>query len=474
MSDESGLESVKGARKVMKFALPTIIMMVLTSSYVMVDGLIVANLIGTDALAAANLTMPVYSFFTAVGFMFASGGSALVSKKMGEGRTAEARSDFTLISVVAVIMAVAIIAVCLVFLDPLVDALGADETLHDLTKEYMLYWGGFAPFAVLQFIFIQFFVVVGKPGLALAAAVGSGITNICLDLLFIGGLGTGIGGAAVASGISSLIPCAIGFYFFTGGRSALQFGRPNGNRGILPKVCSNGASEMVTELSGSVASLAFNLVMMHYIGADGVGAITVIMYVQFLALAILLGYSMGVAPVMSHAYGRDDREAMSGLYRVSMKFTLAFSVAVFLFMEFFGWVVVGLFNAGNEHMYEIATSGILIHSFAYLFMGVNMYASSLFTSLSNGLLSAVISGLRSLIILVPLIVFLPAVMGVDGVWYAVPITDLSVMILSVWLLIRNSNRYGYGRLFDRRQAASRTFIKRDSFPSDGCPQNRLV
>ena len=474
MSDESGLENVKGTRKVLKFALPTMIMMVLTSSYVMVDGLIVANLISTDALAAANLTMPVYSLFTAIGFMFATGGSALVSKKMGEGRTAEARSDFTLISVVGVILAVAIIAICLVFLDPLVDALGADETLHDLTKEYMLYWGGFAPFAVLQFIFIQFFIVAGKPGLALASAIGSGITNICLDLLFIGGFGTGIGGAAVASGISGLIPCAIGLYYFTGGRSAVQFGRPNRNRGILPKVCSNGASEMVTELSGSVASLAFNLVMMHYIGADGVGAITVIMYVQFLALAILLGYSLGVAPVMSHAYGRGDREAMSGLYRVSLKFTLSFSVAVFLFMEFFGWVVVGLFDAGNEHLYEIATSGILIHSFAYLFMGVNMYASSLFTSLSNGLLSAVISGLRSLIILVPLIVALPAAIGVDGVWYAVPVTDLAVMVLSVWLLAKNSDRYGYGRLFDRRQTTSRTFIKRDSFPSDGCPQNRQV
>ena len=203
---------------------------------------------------------------------------------------------------------------------------------------------------------------------------------------------------------------------------------------------------MVSELSGVVSTLAFNLVMMHYVGVDGVAAITILMYVQFLALAIIMGYSVGIAPVMSYQYGKGDKEAMAEIYRISMRFCLIFSIAVFLSMEAFGGFVVSAFEAGNDNLHDIAMRGVRIHSFSYLFMGINLYASSLFTSLSNGKLSALISALRVLIVLVPLVILLPMVLGVDGVWLAIPITELVVVILSVYLLYSNEQKYGYGRL----------------------------
>jgi len=276
------------------------------------------------------------------------------------------------------------------------------------------------------------------------------MSNIALDLLFIAGMGMGVEGAAIASGSSALIPCAVAAYVFSSrSRSTLVFRRPSWVPSVIGKACSNGASEMVAELSGVVSSLAFNLVMMSYVGVDGVAAITIIMYVQFLALAVIMGFSVGISPVMSYQYGKGDRDAMAGIYRVSAWFCLAFSVAVFLFMEAFGGLVISVFDAGNQNLYDLALSGVRIHSFAYLFMGTNLYASSLFTSLSNGRLSALISALRALVVLVPLVVLLPLFLGVDGVWLSVPITEMAVVILSVYLLHSNADRYGYGHLIHR-------------------------
>ncbi|MBE6524048.1 MAG: MATE family efflux transporter [Thermoplasmata archaeon] len=447
MSGGLELDGIRGTRGVAKFVLPSILMMVSISAYVMVDGAIISNLKGSDALAACNLTMPVFSLFTALGYMLASGGSALVSKKMGEGKREEANSNFTLIVITGIVLAMVITLFCCLVMDDLIYALGADDALFDTTRAYLLPYVFFAPVVLTQVIVNQFFIVAGRAGTAFAVSVGAGLSNIVLDLLFMGVMGMGVEGAAYASGLSSLIPCSVALYVFTSSkRSTLVFRHPIWSIAVIGKTCSNGASEMVSELSGVVSTLAFNLVMMHYVGVDGVAAITILMYVQFLALAIIMGYSVGIAPVMSYQYGKGDKEAMAEIYRISMRFCLLFSIAVFLSMEAFGGFVVSAFEAGNDNLHDIAMRGVRIHSFAYLFMGTNLYASSLFTSLSNGKLSALISALRVLIVLVPLVILLPMVLGVDGVWLAIPITELAVVILSVYLLYSNEQKYGYGRL----------------------------
>jgi putative MATE family efflux protein len=449
MNEDASLGNVKGTGNILRFALPTILMMVSTSTYVMVDGLIISNMISTDALAAANIIMPLFSVFTAFGFMFATGGSALVSRKLGQGRDEEASRDFTLIMASSLIVAVAISVIGLAFNDTLVRLMGADDTLAGMSADYLSWYLPLAPFLVGQFLVMQFMVVAGKPGISLALSVAGGVANIALDILFIGPFGMGISGAAFASGLSSFVIFVIAVAFFASKRRNVHFSSPSRDMRILGSACYNGMSEMVSEISGSISVLAFNLVMMSLIGPDGVAAITVIMYIQFLAIAVILGYSLGVAPVMGYDYGSEDRAAMRDLYRTSAKFVLGFSLAVFVFMELFGGGVVSLFDAGNQDLHGIAMEGVRIHSFAYLFMGLNLYASSLFTSLSNGKLSAIISSLRALVILIPMIALLSYLIGVDGVWMAIPVTEIATFMVTAYLLRKNSDRYGYGRLIDR-------------------------
>ena len=452
--EDDNLGEMRAPRSFLRFAVPTIIMMVFTSSYVMADGLVISNTLGTDALAAANLMMPVFSLFSAIGFMFASGGVALVSRKMGEGRKQEANSDFTTISIVAVAAGSVIAVFCLLIMGDLVGFLGADDTLRPMTTDYLTYWLFFSPFLIFQFLFQQFLVAAGRPGLTLLISVTAGIANVGLDILFIVGFGWGIAGAAVASGLSSAFPAAIGLYYFRpGSKSALRYSVPSRNMKSVGKACSNGVSEMISEISGSISTLLLNLYMMSLVGPDGVSAITIALYVQFLAMAVIIGYSVGVAPLMAYNYGRGDRDTMSLLYRTSIQFTLLFSVFVFAFMEVFGGLVVSMFEAGNDNLHEIAVDGIRIHACAYLFMGLNMYVSSFFTSLSNGLLSAVVSALRALVLLIPILVILESEFGLNGLWASIPVTEFITACVAIWFVVRSADRYGY-RLFLRRSAVS--------------------
>ena len=448
MKEEAvNLERVRTRRAVISFAIPSILMMISISSYVMVDGLIISNMIGTDALAGANLMMPVFSLFGAIGFMFASGGSALVGKKLGEGRRQEANSDFTFILTVAFIIGLILTLFLFLFLDSFVRLLGADDTLFPITREYLGLQLFFFPALVLQFIFIQFFVVAGRPMLSFLTSMLSGVANIGLDLLFIGPFDMGVAGAAIASGISYVVPSVMGLVLLSPrSKMSVHMAVPSRDPYIIVKSCTNGASELLSELSGAISTLVLNLIMMYLVGPDGVSAITIVLYVQFLALAVIIGFSSGLAPVMSYNYGKGDRETMTLVYRTCLFFVLVFSVVVFVFMELFGGVVISLFDNGNQQLHDIATTGVMIHSFAYLFMGFNMYASSLFTSLSNGLVSAVISVARTLVLLVPLIVAFGLVLGLDGVWVSIPVTEILTALMVVFFVTRYSERYGYGRL----------------------------
>ena len=441
--DEGGLGRIRGWSRIIRFTLPSIAMMVFTSTYTIVDGAFISNLISTDALAAVNLLMPLWSMMTGLGFMLSTGGSAYVSNLFGQGRYDEGRASFTLIMIGGTLLCALLAIIGFLFAEPLVKLLGADDVLLDYTEGYLLAFLPFAVFFVIQFLSSQFLVVAGRPGIALALAVTGGFTNISLDYLLIGVLDMGVTGAAVASGMSSLIPSAVGIAFFCSKRSTVHFVRPCRRMSVIAKTCSNGVSEMVSELSNGITTLCYNLVMMSYIGADGVSAIAILSYVQFLALSIIIGYSNGIAPVMSFDHGAGDREGKRNVFRTSMIFVSLISVAVFALLELFSRGIAGLFASASDSVMDITADGAVIFSFGFIFMGVNLYVSSLFTSLSSGLISAIISALRSFVLLAPLIVLLPMAFGIDAVWFAVPIAELATYAVSWFLILRYNGRYGY-------------------------------
>ncbi len=441
--DETALSRIHGPRMILRFALPSVAMMLLISSFNIVDGLYVSNFISTDALAALNILMPVFSLLTAIGFMLATGGSAYVSNRFGRGEPEEARAAFSQIMLAAAVFAVVASAIAIVFMDPLVRLLGADDSIAGLTAEYGRMYSVFAVFLMMQFLTNQFLIVAGKPPAALALSVVGGVSNIVLDYVMIVSLQWGMSGAALASGLSSAIPAVVALILLSDRRSDLHFTVPSRDVSVMKDTCTNGVSEMVSELSGGVTSLLFNLVMMHYIGPDGVSAISILMYVQFLALAAMIGYSNGVAPLMSYRHGAQDRRGMHEAFRVSSLFIFAVSVAIFAVMEVFAGSIVSVFAGGSESVMKITVHGAAVFSVAFLFMGANMYASSLFTSLSNGLVSAVISFFRTLLFLAPLIVLLPMAFGIDAIWAAVPLAEGITFVMAAVLIKRLGPGYGY-------------------------------
>ena len=442
-SEESELGTIIGSRKILRFALPSIVMMVFISSYSIVDGLFVSNWIGSDALAALNLTMPAFNIFGAIGFMFATGGSAYVATLLGKKKEAEANSAFTQIMFVSFLLALLITALGFFFADEFVSALGADSTLAPLTLEYWNTLILFVPFIMMQFIALQFLIVIGRPQSALAASVMECSLNIFLDWVFIDIFGWGLAGAAFASGLGTMCAIVLAFSILCSKKSHLKFVRCKVSSKVIVPTCTNGVSEMATNLAAAVTSFLFNIMMMKYAGPNGVSAISIILYVEFLAVAVTLGYSSGVAPVMSYHNGAGDDVHKRELFRFSMKFVCIFALAVFIVMEIFAGTIVGFFVSGSSDVGQMATEGARIHALAFLLMGVNDYASALFTSLSNGLVSAVISGVSSFIILAPIIVALPILFGIHAIWFAVPLTELISVFVTIQYFLRLGPKYGF-------------------------------
>jgi putative MATE family efflux protein len=437
------LGEVRGWSKVLRFTLPSIFMMLFISTYSLVDGAFVSNFINTDALASMNILMPLWSLMTGLGFMMATGGSAYVSNLLGQNKPDEAKASFSEIMLITTVITITIAALCFVFAEPLVRLMGADDTLIFYSLEYLYVFLPFTVFFILQFLCSQFLVVAGRPGMALVLSIAGGLTNMMMDYVLIVVAEWGVTGAAIASGLGAAIPSVIGILVFSLKSTNIHFTKPLRDPKVVTKTCSNGISEMVSEVSGGITIMCFNLVMMSYIGPDGVSAITIISYVQFLALSVVIGYANGIAPVMSFNHGAGDREGMSSVYRTSVIFVAAISVFVFLFMELFSRNIVGVFASDSPEVMDIAVHGASIFSFAFLLMGFNVYSSSLFTSLSNGLVSAVISSLRSFVLLAPFIIILPYLFGIDWVWLAVPLTDLVTFVVAITLVVKLNGRYGY-------------------------------
>lgn len=422
----------------LRFALPSIVMMVFMSLYSIVDGVFVSRFVSTAALSAVNIVFPVSSVIIGLAVMLATGGSALIARKLGEGRPEEARRGFSLVVLAGVALAAAVMLLGLVFLRPLCLALGANEALLPLCERYLRILLLFAPASVLQMLFQSFFITAGKPGIGLFLTVLAGVTNAVLDYVFIVPLQMGIQGAALATAAGYLVPAVSGLVYFLvrRGKGVLWFVRPKWDGAMLWKSCCNGSSEMVSNLASAVITFLFNVIMMRLLGEDGVAAITIVLYGQFMLSALYLGFSMGVAPILSYNFGAGNFERLRRLVRVCLLFVSISSVGIFFFAEFFSSEMVAVFSPRGTAVFDTALHGFRLFALCYLFSGTSTFASALFTALSDGKTSALISFLRTFGLILPALIALPVFWGVDGVWMAVPLAELLTILLAGALLLR--------------------------------------
>ena len=430
--------------RLVRFALPSIAMMIFISVYSMVDGLFVSNFTGKEALAAVNLVYPLAMALGSIGFMFGTGGAALVAKTMGEGDEVRANRLFTFIALAAAALSVALCAVGAFALEPLLGFLGADGQLLDLSLLYGRILLAALPFSVLQNMFQSFFIAAEKPYVGLAVTVAAGLANIVLDYLFIAVLGWGIAGAAVATMIGQVLGAAVSVAYFARSRmSRLRFARPVRDLRALGKACVNGSSELMTEVAASVVSTLYNFQLLMLLGADGVAAYGVIMYVNFVFTAVFFGFAMGTGPVVSYHYGAQNKDELKSLFRKSLVLVGGAGVAMFAASQLFGGALVGVFVGYDPALVALTLHGFRIYSVSFLMAGFNIYGSAFFTALNNGKVSALVSFMRTLVFETSTVMLLPLVWGVDGVWSAIIVAEASALVLTVGFLVYLRKPYGY-------------------------------
>lgn len=431
-------------RKLIKFTLPTIAMMIFTSIYGVVDGVFVSNCVGSDAFAAVNLIMPIIMILGSVGFMIGTGGSAIVSKTLGEGKKEKANEYFSMLVYLCVVSGVILSVIGIIFTGPIAVLLGAKGSI---AKDCVTY--GRTVFFMLTGLFLQnafqsFLVVAEKPKLGLFVTLLAGFTNMFLDFLFVYVLRFGVFGAALATGISQFVGSVIPIIYFAGGKNnVLKLTKCRFNKDIIIKTCINGSSEMVTNMSMSLVNILYNMQLMKYIGTNGVVAYGIIMYVGFIFVGTYIGYAVGSAPVISYHYGAGNKDELKNLFKRSLTIIIVSSVVMTLIAEIIAGYLAGIFVSYDNNLLELTTEAIRIYAVSYLISGVNIFASSFFTALNNGVVSAVISFMRMFVFQIVMILLLPVVLGISGIWTAVIAAEVLSVVISVMFLVKNRKKYSY-------------------------------
>lgn len=430
--------------KLLRFVLPSIIMMIFTSIYGVVDGLFVSNFVGKTAFASVNLMMPMMMGFSALGFMIGTGGSAIVGKTLGEGKKELANEYFSMLIYVTLAGGIVISLLGIALVRPVAILLGADGSLLDNCVLYGRIVFCSMPAFMLQNVFQSFFVTAEKPNLGLYVIIAAGVTNMILDYLFIAVFGWGLAGAAIATVcgecIGGLFPV---LYFSRPNSSLLRLCRAHFSGNVLLKTCTNGSSELMTNLSSSIVNSLYNLQLMKVAGENGVAAYGAIMYINFIFIAIFLGYSIGSAPLVSYHYGADNHEELQNLYGKSMRLVGTWGVLLFALAQLIAAPLSRIFVGYDAGLYALTCHGLRIFCLTYLLNGFNIYGSSFFTALNNGLLSALISFLRTLVFQISSVLLLPALFGINGIWSSVTVAELLTLCVTVTCLIRQKKRYHY-------------------------------
>ncbi len=431
-------------KRLFRFVLPSIVMMIFTSIYGVVDGLFVSNFAGKTAFAAVNLIMPFPMLLGAFGFMIGTGGSAIVSKTLGEGKKEKANEYFSMLVFVTLVSGIVLSVLGIFFIRDIAEFMGATEELMEPCVTYgRLLLCALTPF-MLQNVFQSFLVTAEKPKLGLKITVLAGVTNIVLDFLMIGVLKWGVVGAAVATAISQMFGGILPFiYFMRKNDSVLQLVKTKMNWGIYAKTCLNGSSELMTNLSMSLVNMLYNFQLMKYAGENGVAAYGVIMYVNFIFVAVFIGYAIGMAPIVGYNYGAGNHAELKNVYGKSIRFNVCAGIVMCVLAMLAAGVLAQIFVGYDQELYEMTRTGFRIYSVSFVIMGINIFGSAFFTALGNGLVSALISFLRTLLFQLVAVLVLPLILGLNGIWMAIIVAEAFALIITILFLVGNRKRYHY-------------------------------
>lgn len=444
MNQKIQLSDHFGYRRLIRFTIPSILMMIFTSIYGVVDGFFVSNFVGKTPFAAVNFIMPVLMVTGAMGFMFGTGGSAYIAKIMGEGKKEKAQKIFSLLITATFICGIVIAILGMIFLRPIAILLGAEGEMLENCVLYGRILLVALPFLMLQYAFTSLAVTAEKPKLGLILTVTAGVLNMTGDALFMGVFKWGIAGAALASAMGQIVGGIVPLIYFSRKNSSLlRLGRPEWDGRALLRICTNGASELMSNISMSIVGMLYNTQLMKYAGENGVAAYGTIMYVNFIFVAIFVGYATGVAPVISYHYGAGNTKELNGLLKKSISLILVTSVVMFAAARLLAKPLATIYVGYDAELLEMTIHGFSVYSISFIFAGMAIFSSAFFTALNDGLTSAIISFLRTLLFESASVMLLPLILGLNGIWYSIVVAEFMAVIVAMIFLVAKRKRYRY-------------------------------
>ena len=431
-------------KTLIRFTIPSVLMMVISSVYSIVDGLFVSNFAGSDGFAAVNLMMPIAMMISCIGFMAGAGGSALISKTLGEKDNVKAREQFSLIIYLIIGFSLVIGILVFLFVPQIARMMGAEGAIYDNCVVYGRILISALPAFMLQILFQNFLVVAEKPQMGMTIAISSGVTNIVLDALFVAVFKWGVAGAAAATmlgqTIGGLVPLG---YFLLKKNHLLWFTKFKFSWDTVKRACSNGFSAFISSASNSLVGIVFNLRLMDLMGSDGVVAYGVVMYVTYIVTGVFMGYSTGIAPVFSYNLGAQNTDEIKGLFKKSMVFMTVSAVALVAFVHVFARGLAAIFVSYDAGLMTITTEAIRLYNISFLIAGFNIFAASFFAALNNGGVSSILSLTRTMVFQLGCLYLLPAVIGNSGIWLSVTAAEGLALLLAVYYTLKNRTRYHY-------------------------------
>ena len=432
-------------KKIFRFALPSIVMMVFTSIYGVVDGTFVSNFVGKTPFAAVNLVWPFLMILGAFGFMIGTGGSALVAKTLGEDKKEDANRYFTMLITLVIILGLLLTILGLIVIRPLSSALGASGQMLEDCVTYGRTLVIFNTAFMLQSVFQSLFITAEKPRLGLIMTVIAGLTNMVLDALFIAVFKWGLVGAALATGLSQCIGGVLPLIYFMSSKNdtALKFVKTKLEGTVLLKACANGVSELMTTVSSSLVSMLYNFQLMRLAGQNGIAAYGAVMYVEFAFVAVFIGYSIGTAPIVSYHYGSENHNEVKNMLQKSFKIMSVLGITMMVLAQILASPLAKVFVGYDKQLFDMTVHGFRLFSFYFILAGINIYASSFFTALNNGMISAIISFSRTLGFETLAVIILPIFLQLDGVWLAITVAEICAFVISISFLIAKKEKYHY-------------------------------
>ena len=430
--------------RLIRFVIPSVAMMIFTSVYGVVDGLFVSNFVGKTPFAAVNFIMPFCMILGAFGFMLGTGGTALVAKTLGEGKEEKANQIFSMLIYFALGLGILLTILGIVFVKPIAVKMGAEGDMLTYCVIYCRVVLLGLPFFMLQNMFQSFLIAAEKPQMGLKVTIAAGVTNMVLDALFIAVFKWGVVGAAMATALSQFVGGIVPFVFFARKNSSkLRLNKTKMMRRELLRTCTNGSSELVTNVSMSLVGMLYNLQLLKIAGQNGVAAYGVIMYVSFIFISIYLGYSFGTAPIVAFNYGAGNTAELQNVLKKSLKILLGTGITLFAVAFLLSGMLAKIFVGYDAELYEMTVNGFRLYAISYLLCGFNIYGSSFFTALNNGVVSAVISFLRTVVFEVAAIMILPIFFDLTGIWCAITVAELASILITLVFFFKLRTKYHY-------------------------------